>query len=759
MDAMDSPMAATAIPQMAMRPVMLAESNGMAMKKAVDTEPRDDASSTEAPHVRQFFPETLYWNPSVITDAHGDAHIGIPIADSITTWRVSALANDAVGDLGSGSAPLHVFQDFFVDMDLPVAFTQDDAVTVPVAVYNYLPKPQTVTLTMAPEPWFELRGPARQSIAIGAGQVKVVLFPIVVRSIGHHALTVTAHGTSASDAERRDVDVLPDGKEVDVAFGDTLDGQASRRVDIPAAAIPNATALWVKLYPGTFSQVVDGLDGILRMPNGCFEQTSSTTYPNVLVLDYLKQTRKINPELQMKAEQLINIGYQRLVTFECRSHGFSWFGDEPAHQILTAYGLLEFSDMARVYDVDPALIPRTAQWLAGRQRPDGTWLESSQGIAEGIINRQNDALRSTAYVAWALAESGYRGPALDRGIDYVRAHCGEATDPYTLAVILNLLANVDRDGGDTASVAKRLIGLAHTTEKTAFWQDGPDAETFTGATAAGADQETTGLATYALAKWGHETGFLNRALTYLVQSRDSYGTWGSTQGTVWSLKALLYASRNASGAGSHGTVTITVNGKRIAQRTITPENADVMQQIRIPSGIGANDVSLRYQGDGSLVYQIAGRYYLPWSRLPWSEGGPVPPTESVPGSRALAIAVAYDKTHLRQNDWVTLTATIHNNMGENAEMPLIDLGVPPGFSVDASALEEAVAAHKISKYTIAARQVIIYLERLDANATLSLAFRLQARFPIHAKTPQSDAYPYYNPERASYSAPQELTVE
>ena len=38
--------------------------------------------------------------------------------------------------------------------------------------------------------------------------------------------------------------------------------------------------------------------------------------------------------------------------------GFSWFGNEPAHQILTAYGLLEFSDMAKVHDVDPALIAR-----------------------------------------------------------------------------------------------------------------------------------------------------------------------------------------------------------------------------------------------------------------------------------------------------------------------------------------------------------------------------------------------------------------
>jgi len=35
---------------------------------------------------------------------------------------------------------------------------------------------------------------------------------------------------------------------------------------------------------------MEGMDAILRMPGGCFEQTSSSTYPNVLALDYMKRT-------------------------------------------------------------------------------------------------------------------------------------------------------------------------------------------------------------------------------------------------------------------------------------------------------------------------------------------------------------------------------------------------------------------------------------------------------------------------------------
>ena len=50
---------------------------------------------------------------------NGTLQVDVPIADSITTWRVTALASSQDGRLGSASGPLRVFQDFFVDLDLP----------------------------------------------------------------------------------------------------------------------------------------------------------------------------------------------------------------------------------------------------------------------------------------------------------------------------------------------------------------------------------------------------------------------------------------------------------------------------------------------------------------------------------------------------------------------------------------------------------------------------------------------------------------
>src|SRR5205807_689872 len=148
---------------------------------------------------------------------------------------------------------------------------------------------------------------------------------------------------------------------------------------LPPDAIPDSASWTVKLYPSRFSEIVEGLESIFRAPYGCFEQTSSTTYPNVLALDYLKTVGRLTPEIEIKARIFINAGYQRLLTFEVPGGGFDWFGHPPANICLTAYGILEFTDMNRVHRVDLAVIERARRWLFTQQNHDGSWGELHRG--------------------------------------------------------------------------------------------------------------------------------------------------------------------------------------------------------------------------------------------------------------------------------------------------------------------------------------------------------------------------------------------
>ena len=80
------------------------------------------------------------------------------MADSITTWRMAMLASTTHGALGTATSSVKVFQDFFVDLDLPVALTQGDRISIPVAVYNYSGADGHVSLHLHPEDWFSLVG-------------------------------------------------------------------------------------------------------------------------------------------------------------------------------------------------------------------------------------------------------------------------------------------------------------------------------------------------------------------------------------------------------------------------------------------------------------------------------------------------------------------------------------------------------------------------------------------------------------------------
>ncbi len=403
------------------------------------------AGATPPPRIRSHFPETLAWMPQVLTDAQGRATVNLDLADSITTWRVGLSAVGRAGALGSVDKPLRVFQDFFVDLDFPVSLTQHDEVQVPIALYNYLDTPQKVRLEVQPAPWCRLKDGDPREVTLGPREVTSTRLGLVALRPGRHALTVKAFGSVMSDAITREVTVAPDGRPLVQTQGGRLGSGATLKVQLPPEAIPGADDLVLKLYPGAFSQVVEGLEAVFQMPYGCFEQTSSTTYPSVLVLDYLRRTKRINPALSMKAASLINLGYQRLLTFEVPRGGFEWFGRAPAHPVLTAYGLMEFTDMAKVQAVDPDLIQRTRTWLLNQGQAEGMWPSSHGGIQDGAIDAsQGNDLRTTAYIVWALGEAGETSARFQRALGWVEAKAVGANDPYTLA----LCASALRAGGE-----------------------------------------------------------------------------------------------------------------------------------------------------------------------------------------------------------------------------------------------------------------------------------------------------------------------
>jgi len=251
------------VPAAAPTPAVAREAGGAAEDKS-----QHNAPGLEAPRLRQYFPETLFWLPELVTGDDGRATLQVPMADSITTWRLTALASSQDGRLGFNTYGLRVFQDFFVDIDLPVALTEGDEISIPVGVYNYLPEAQEVRLVVEQEDWFELLGPGEQTMTIAGSDIDVVYFPIRVREFGRQGFQVTAWGSQMSDAIRREVNVVPNGKEIRLTESNWLKESKEVTLTIPAAAVPGTARVEVKIYPGVLSQVVEGLEKLLQVPYG-----------------------------------------------------------------------------------------------------------------------------------------------------------------------------------------------------------------------------------------------------------------------------------------------------------------------------------------------------------------------------------------------------------------------------------------------------------------------------------------------------------
>jgi uncharacterized protein YfaS (alpha-2-macroglobulin family) len=706
-----------------------------------------------APHVRSYFPEALYINPEIITDHDGRASISIPLADSITTWRMALLASNTRGALGSGTSSIKVFQDFFVDLDMPVTVTQGDRVSIPVAMYNYSGAAGNVNLQLHFDDWYSLIDDVpEKTVAVDAGRVGGSQFTIEAQHIGKFKLTLAARmggGVNRADIVVREIEVVPNGREQNTVFNGHFDSAVHHELTFPAAAIPGAGAILVRLYPGPLSQVIEGMDSILRMPGGCFEQTSSSTYPNVLALDYMKRTNKLTPEVHAKAEAYIANGYQRLLTFEVPGGGFSWFGQAPANKILTAYGLMEFSDMSKVYDVDPRLIQRTQQWLASQQQSDGSWKPDTNFINEGATNRYNsNVLRITAYIAWSLQNTGYQGPAVEKAKQFVQQNMSGQIDPYTLAILTNFAADYGKDREFSNQAARLLLDASSRKDEQVWWSA---EETSTYATGASANIETTALAAQALLKWGGDAATTRKALAYIASKKSAAGAWGSTQATILSLRALLLASEKA-GSDARGTVEITLNGKPVRSLALTPDNNDLFHQF-VFKGVdssGANKVDIHFDGKGELAYQVIGRYFLPWTQKPAGE--------------ALSIDVAYDRTHLSQDDIATAAAIIRNNLTKPANMVMVDLGIPPGFDLLSEDLQDYVEktagqkSGRLEKFSLTAAQAILYFDSIAPGGEVTLRFRLRAKYPIRAQTFASRVYEYYDPDVSSVARPVQLEV-
>ena len=240
-------------------------------------------------------------------------------------------------------------------------------------------------------------------------------------------------------------------------------------------------------------------------------------------------------------------------------------------------------------------------------------------------------------------------------------------------------------------------------------------------------------------------------MNYIVAKKDAAGTWGSTQATIMALRAMLMAAEKG-GATAKGAVEVLLNGKVAAHVALTAENNDLLHQFvfKDVDARAPNAVEVRFNGEGSMAYQVAGRYFTPWTVKPVGE--------------PLSIDVGYDRTRLAPDQLVTATAAVRNNLSTSANMVMVDLGIPPGFDLLSEDLDDyrgksvGLKSGRLEKYTLTPTQAVLYFDSIAPRTEFKLSFRLRAKYPIRARGFESRVYEYYSPDVNSLARPVQIEV-
>ena len=320
------------------------------------------------PRLREYFPETLVWNPELITDKNGKAELKFKTADNITTWKMYAIASDANGKIGIADAEVKAFQPFFVDLEPPKFLTDGDEIFLPTQVRNYTDKKQKTDVSMTKSDWFdfletETRASARVQnnyskqieVAPNASENAVFGFKAIA-AIKDGKQRVTAIAAKDSDAIEKPVTVKPNGQEIVKTESKLFSSAANFEINFPENALAKTPRAELKIYPNLFSHVTESVEGLLQRPYGCGEQTISSTYPNLMILKFKSEPPAVaggkttNSALEQKAKKYLQKGYERLIGYQVSSGGFSyWGGKEEADIALTAYAIRFLNDAKSVY--------------------------------------------------------------------------------------------------------------------------------------------------------------------------------------------------------------------------------------------------------------------------------------------------------------------------------------------------------------------------------------------------------------------------
>ncbi|HIM31677.1 MAG TPA: A-macroglobulin complement component [Planctomycetes bacterium] len=689
------------------------------------------------PNDRIDFAETLYWHAGVKTDENGRGAIEFHLNDAVTSFRVSADAFSGNGGLGGQSLQIESVKPFYLEPKLPLEVTQGDRILAPLGIVN-------ATGEQLADGSIEVSGhgfqpnPDLEKFTLNGDERRRALLEMLAGESGVHAIVLDGQAGQRTDRITRRLVVQPRGFPVESAKGGLLAGNSKVEYEIviPSDVVPNSISGRVVIYPTPLASMTEALQRLIREPSGCFEQTSSTTYPLVMAQQYFMSHQGVDPALIERTAGILEKGYNRLLGFESKGGGFEWFGRAPGHDALTAYGILEFTDMSQVRFVDEAMLQRSRAWLLKQRDGKGGFIRQASTLHTWLA----DPEISNSYNLWALLESGEQAD-LSTEVLWVRDAGEKTQNTYVMALAANVLGLAgDREGQN------------HLLDELAGMQDSDGSlkgatRSVVGSGGAALNIETTALAVMAWLKNPSYVDNVEQSIKYLAENCKA-GRFGSTQSTVLALRAIVAYDQSRAMPKAPGTLRLLVDGRQIGAAvvfTAKEQGAIELPEISGPLSPGKHVVTVVMEDGSKMPYSMAFDFY-----------------REKPDSSAdcqLHLEVELRDTKLTEGTATEANVTVINRSDSEVASPVAIIGVPGGLEVRHDQLKELVKADTIAAYEVIGREIILYWRVLDAEQRVELPLSLIAEIPGDYTGPASRAYLYYTDEFKQWSDPLRVNIQ
>ena len=686
---------------------------------------------------RNDFRSTIYWNGNVETDRTGKKTVEFYNSDDISSFRATVEGFAADGMVGRTEKKYFTQLPFSLSIKIPVEVATADIVSIPVTLKNNTTKEIYGILDVSAPSTLKSLSTIEKLYTIAAGKAKTLYLDYkVLPAIGEGDFSISFKACGLSDAFRQKIKTVSKGFPVNHSFsGNEIKSEYTFDIN---NIVEGSLNVHFTAFPSVVSDLMTGVEGILREPSGCFEQTSMSSYPNIMALDYMQTTGNTDTKTMAHAAELIDRGYKRLATFETSQKGYEWFGAAPAHQGLTAYGLMQFNDMKNVYNgVNNDMIDRTAKWLMSQKDGKGGWARNTIAyhsfgqISEDIMN---------GYIVYALTEAGYKD--FNTELDHSTNKALETKDPYQIAMMANAL--IKSSDPRAENMMKQLLKTQNV--------DG----SFTGTTHSitysqgqSLTVETTAIAIMAMLKKSSNYAVaLNNAVKALVKTRSGYGVFGNSQGTVLALKALTEYAKQSKKIAEDGTIEIYSGNKKIAEQTYKAGETGTINIDSIGEyfAAGKNTIKVKFVGTKTaLPYSIGIDYN---TSLP-----PSSPECNVVITTKLANKIAY------VGETVRLSTTLKNCKNEGLPSTMCIVGIPAGMTAQPWQLKELQDKKVIAYYEVLGNNVIFYFRNMAPNELKEINLDLKAEMPGDYDAPASSAYLYYTNEFKSWCGMDKISIK